>query len=82
MHNINEFISSCLYNLLQEPSHVNDILTHCAPIPQLKLLDVLTTPFSFKGEKEVSYGNNFYGEGSFESLVDGLTQMQPASSTP
>ena len=75
MHNLNEFIASALFNLVSEPNHVSEILGHCAPMPQLKLLDVLTTPFSFKGQSEVSYGQNFYGEGTFDSLIDGLTQM-------
>lgn len=73
MHNLNEFIASSLYNILAEPSHVSDILSHCAPMPQLKLLEVLSTPFSFKGQSNVSFGDNFYGQGSLESLFDGLT---------
>lgn len=75
MHNLNEFIASAVFNVLSQPGHVSDILSHCAPMYQAKMLDVLTTPFSFKGQGQVSFGDNFYGEGSLESLVDGLTQM-------
>jgi len=77
MHNINQFIASALFNVLHESTHASDILTHCAPMPQLKLLDVLTTPFKFKTEGQVSFGNNFYGEGTIDSMLDGLIQMQP-----
>ena len=62
MHNLNEFIASALFNVISEETHSSDILTQCAPMPQLKLLEVLTTPFSFKGA--VAGGDNFYGEGT------------------
>ena len=73
MFNINEFIASALFNVLSEANHTSDILTHCAPMPNFKLLEVFNTPFSFKGESQVSYGDNFYGEGSLDSLFDGIT---------
>ena len=50
MHNLNEFIASALFNVLSELGHTSDILSHCTPMPELKLLEVFTTPFSFKGQ--------------------------------
>lgn len=75
MFNINEYIATALFNVLSEPTHADDLLSHCAAMPQLKLLEVLSTPFNFKGQPQVNYGDNFYGEGSMESMLDGISQM-------
>jgi hypothetical protein len=73
MANINEFVSSALFNVLAGPGRFDfsDLLTYAVPIPNLKLLDVATNPFTFNGEM-TTYGNQFYGNDSFESIVDGL----------
>ena len=76
MHNLNEYIASCLEKVLKQ-SHTghrfdfSQIMTHCAPIPSFKMLELSSNPFMFNG-KEITYGDNFYGENAYESVVDGL----------
>ena len=46
-------------------------MTYCAPLPSMKMLEISTNPFTFNG-KEITYGDNFYGENTYESVLDGL----------
>ena len=76
MNNLNEYIASCLEKVLkqQNTGHLFDfsqIMTYCAPLPSMKMLEISTNPFTFNG-KEITYGDNFYGENTYESVLDGL----------
>ena len=83
MHNLNEYIASCLEKVLKTSNtghhfDFSQIMTYCAPLPSLKMLEVSTNPFVFNG-KEITYGDNFYGENSYESVLDGLIAQFPLS---